>query len=266
MKEFITRTTTAVFLIAAAYVLIEFVPPLYFSLVLFIVICMAAVELVKLAEPKTKSLPLLFVNGLAIALSFTFGKPPMALAIMITVMSSGLFFLFSIRRKEDLSTFVRDMGIHYLGVFYLYVPLYYLFQLKNLHPNYLFFLIFVIAIGDSFAYFIGRAIGKTKIYPIASPNKSLQGLIAAILTAALSGWLAILIFPVKVAPWMAIVTGGVTGLLSQLSDPIESLFKRSADKKDSSHLLPGHGGVLDRIDSYIFCAPALYYIIQYLWK
>lgn len=266
MKEFITRTTTAIFLIAAAYVLIQYVPPLYFSLILFIVISMGAHELVKLTEPKTVSLPLIILNGLAVALSFTFGQPVMPLAIMITVMSSGLFFLFAIKGKEQLSGFVRDIGIHYLAVFYLYLPLYYMLELKKLHPNYLFFLIMVIAIGDSFAYFIGRAIGKTKIYPVASPKKSLQGLIAAIITAGLSGWLAIIVFPVKVAVWMAILTGAVTGLLSQLSDPIESLFKRSADKKDSGSLLPGHGGVLDRVDSYIFCAPALFYIIYYFWK
>lgn len=266
MKEFITRTTTAVFLIAAAYGLIQFLPPLYFSLILFIVISMGAHELIKLTEPKRVSLPLIILNGLAVGLSFTFGQPVMPLAIMITVMSSGLFFLFAIKGKEDLSSFVRDIGIHYLAVFYLYLPLYFMFELKKMHPNYLFFLIIVIAIGDSFAYFIGRAVGKTKIYPVASPKKSLQGLIAAVITAGLSGWLSILVFPVKVSVELAIISGAVTGLLSQLSDPIESLFKRSADKKDSGSLLPGHGGVLDRVDSYIFCAPALFYIIYYFWK
>ena len=160
------------------------------------------------------------------------------------------------------------MGIHFLVIFYLYLPLFFLFKLKELHPNYLFFLIFVIAIGDSAAYLLGRAFGKHKIYPIASPKKSLEGLVAAIVFAAAGGWLSLLIFPVSVnvSPWVAMVTGGVTGLLSQLADPIESLFKRAAGKKDSGTLLPGHGCVLDRVDSYIFCAPALFYIIEYFWK
>jgi phosphatidate cytidylyltransferase len=129
-------------------------------------------------------------------------------------------------------------------------------------------MIFVIAIGDSGAYFVGRAIGKTKIYPIASPNKSLEGLIAAIITAGIAGWLGTLIFkfPVEVSIITAILTGAVLELLSQLSDPIESLFKRASGKKDSGSIFPGHGGILDRLDSYIFCAPAMYYIIQYLWK
>jgi phosphatidate cytidylyltransferase len=266
MKEFITRTTTAFFLIIAAYVFIQYIPPLYFSALLFVLISMGALELVRLTEPRVKSTPLLLLNGLTMACSFTLGEPQMPLAILITVISSGLFFLFAVKDKEDLSVFVRDIGIHYLVIFYLYVPLYYLYELKQMHPNYLFFLIFVIAIGDSAAYFIGRVIGKHKIYPIASPKKSLEGLISSIVFAALSAWVAIVLFPLPVDFWPAIITGAVMGLFSQLSDPIESLFKRSAGKKDSGTLLPGHGGVLDRLDSYVFCAPVLYYIVLYLWK
>jgi phosphatidate cytidylyltransferase len=265
MKEFITRTITAFFLVIAAYGIIKYVSPEYFSIIWFLIISMGAMELLKLTEPKQVSATLLFLHGFIIALHFTIGKPDLPLALIIIIMSSGLFFLFS-TKQEQLSSFVRDIGIHYVGVFYLYFPLYYFFLLKKMHPNYLFFLIFVIAIGDSAAYFIGRAIGKHKIYPVASPKKSLEGLIAAIVVAGLSGWGSILLFPVNVDVTMAIVTGAVIGLMSQLSDPLESLFKRSAGKKDSSNLLPGHGGVLDRVDSYIFCAPALYYMIQYLWN
>jgi phosphatidate cytidylyltransferase len=265
MKELLKRTITAFFLIVIGYSVIKYLPPVYFSAFLFLVICAAAVELLNLAEPATGSRALVFLNGLVIALSFTFGKPDLLAAIMITVILTGVFFLFFIK-KENLNAFTRDMGIHYMSVFYLYIPLYFMFKLKELHPNYLFFMIFVIAIGDSAAYFFGRAMGKHKIYKIASPKKSLEGLIAAIVFAAASGWLSVRLFPVPVQDWMAIVSGGVTGLLSQVSDPIESLFKRSAGKKDSSSILPGHGGVLDRLDSYIFCAPALFYIILYLWK
>ncbi|MCP5108521.1 MAG: phosphatidate cytidylyltransferase [bacterium] len=266
LKEFLTRTATAFVLLIAAYALIKYVPPVWFSGILFLVVSMGAHELVKLTQPKKYSMMIILVSGLTIALSFTFGKPDLLLGIMIILLSTGLFFLLSTRQKDDLTTFVRDISLHFLPVFYLYIPLYFMFELKKLGPNYLFFLIAVIAVGDSGAYFVGSAIGKHKIYPVASPNKSLEGLIAAIITAALTGWLSIILFPVTVEIWIAVVTGGVIGLFSQLSDPIESLFKRAAGKKDSGSLLPGHGGVLDRVDSYIFCAPVLYYIITYLWK
>ena len=108
--------------------------------------------------------------------------------------------------------------------------------------------------------------GRHKIYKLASPKKSLEGLIAAILTAGLSGWLALVLFPVPAAVPAAMLTAALIGLFSQLSDPVESLFKRAADQKDSGRLLPGHGGVLDRVDSYIFCAPLLYFLVAYFWN
>jgi phosphatidate cytidylyltransferase len=265
MKEFLTRTTTAFFLIIGAFFLIKYVPLTYFSLVLFLLISFGANELIKLCKPNNFSWIIIYLCGAIIGASFTFGKPDILHAIGLVVAVTGIFFLFSVRGKEQLQTYIRDMGIHFITYFYLYIPIYFIFELKKLGPNYLFFLIFVIAIGDSGAYFVGRAIGKHKIYPVASPKKSLEGLIAAIITASMSGWLVLLVFPVEVLLWKAIVTGGIIGLFSQLSDPVESLFKRAASKKDSSSLLPGHGGILDRLDSYVFCAPMLYYIILLSW-
>lgn len=266
MKEFITRTITAFFLIIGAFALIKFVPDTWFSGVLFILISMGTHEMIKLCQPGKYSMIIILLSGLIVAFSFTFGKPNLLLGLIMILVFTGLFFLFSIRENRNLNTFVRDIGIHFLVIFYLYLPLYFLLELKRLGPNYLLFLIFIIAVGDSGAYFIGSSFGKHKIYPIASPKKSLEGLIAAIITAGLTGWLSIIIFPVRVQVWVVIATGAVIGLLSQLSDPIESLFKRAANKKNSGSLLPGHGGILDRLDSYILCAPTLYYIITYLWK
>lgn len=265
MNEFTKRTVTGLILAAVFYCLIRFLPDEVFSLLVFVIASGAALELAKLVKPTVHSPVLMFLNGLLIGLAFTFGTPAPDLAFMLVVFITGLFFLIAVNKTEKLDTFVRDIGFQFLVAFYLYFPLYYMFKLKELHYHYLFFLIFVIAIGDSFAYFIGRWIGKTKIYKIASPKKSLQGLIAAIITAAGSGVGAIYLFPVDVQWWIAAITGGVIGLFSQLSDPIESLFKRAAKQKDSSDLIPGHGGILDRVDSYIFCAPALFYAIQYLW-
>jgi len=266
MKEFITRTTTAVFLATFAYTGIIYLPDILFSIFLFAIISISVFEFIRLTEPGTKSLTLIFINGLAVGAFFTFGIPDLQMLVFLNLFSFGIFFLISVRREELLKSFVRDFGIHILSIFYIYFPLYFLFRLREIGPNFLLFLIFVIAIGDSGAYFIGRAIGKHKIYPVASPKKSLEGIISAFLTAGLSGWLSILLFPIKVDVLTAVLTGAFIGLISQLSDPVESLFKRSAGKKDSGSILPGHGGFLDRIDSYIFCAPALYFIILHVWK
>jgi len=266
MKEFLTRTATSVFLALFVYFGVMYLPHIYFSLFLFIVISVSVYEFIKLTEPGTGSLILIYFNGLVVAAYFTFGIPELPFAIFINLFSIGLFFLIAIKKEQQLKSFVRDTGIHFMSVYYLFFPLYYLLRLREIGPEFLLFLIFVIAIGDSGAYFIGRAIGKHKIYPIASPNKSLEGIIAAVITAGFSGWLSIIIFPVNINALTAIFSGALIGLISQVSDPVESLFKRSAGKKDSGSILPGHGGFLDRIDSYIFCAPSLYFIILYIWK
>ncbi len=266
MKEFITRTTTAIFMAIFVYLAIIYLPDIYFSVMVFIIISIGVFEFVRLTEPGTKSLSLIYLNGLAIGSYFTFNVPDLQLLLFINIFTFGVFFLISVRNSTLLKSYVKDFGIHILSVLYLYIPLYFLFRLREVGPNFLLFLIFVIAIGDSGAYFIGRAFGRHKIYPVASPNKSLEGIIAAFLTSGISGWLSILLFPIKIDIVTAVLTGALIGLISQISDPIESLFKRSAKKKDSGSILPGHGGVLDRIDSYIFCAPALYFIIVHIWK
>ena len=266
MREFLTRTITAVFLILIVYFLIQYLPLLYFSAVLYIIISIAVYEFVKLAEPGTSSYILALLNGLIIALYFTFGKPELLMSVAAVVVFLGVFFLFSVKTQKNLKTFVYDIGVQFMAVFYLYIPLYFLFELKKLGPNFLFFLIFVIAVGDSGAYFIGKNFGKHKIYPVASPNKTLEGLVSAVVFAAASAPLIIHFFPVDVNMLTVVITGGIIGLFSQLSDPVESLFKRAASKKDSGTILPGHGGFLDRMDSYIFCAPVLFYIIHFFWK
>lgn len=266
MKDLSRRLPTTAVLIVFAYAAIRYLPTVYFSALLYLLISLAAVELVRLTRPQLFSWPLVLLSGLLIALSFTWKAIGLGQALTMIVAACGLFFLFSIRKQAQLESFVRDIGIHCLTVFYLYIPLYFLLELKKLGANFLFFLIVVIAIGDSGAYFIGSAFGKHKIYPVASPRKSLEGLMAAVLTAGLSGWFSMVVFPLPVALPTAMLSAAAIGLFSQLSDPVESLFKRAAGQKDSGTLLPGHGGVLDRVDSYIFCAPLLYYLIVGFWK
>ena len=266
MKDLGRRLPTTAVLIVFAYAAIRFLPVPYFAALLYLLVSLAAWELLRLTRPSRHVWPLAFTNGLLVALAFAMPGIHLGLALIGCLLADGLYFLFTTSAKERLDSFARDWGILLLAVLYLYFPLFFMLNLKGLGPNYLFFLILVIAIGDSGAYFVGSAIGRHKIYPVASPKKSLEGLIAAVLTAGLSGWLSLLLFPVPVAVPTAMLTAALIGLFSQLSDPVESLFKRAAGQKDSGTLLPGHGGVLDRVDSYIFCAPLLYFLVLYFWN
>src|SRR3712207_4262331 len=114
-------------------------------------------------------------------------------------------------------------------------------------------------ISDSGAYFAGRFFGRHLLFPSLSPNKTVEGALGGLLlTTLIVGWVSydFLDFPLIKA---AIIGAGVS-IFSQCGDLFESALKRILDVKDLGHILPGHGGVLDRIDSLIFTAPAVYYI------
>jgi len=117
---------------------------------------------------------------------------------------------------------------------------------------------------DSAAYFAGRALGRHPLLKRVSPNKTWEGAIAGFL-AAIAGFTALRFIALPyLSVFHAIVCGGIIGLFGQLGDLVESLIKRSAGVKDSSALIPGHGGVLDRFDSLLFVSPLLFLYFEFV--
>ena len=123
--------------------------------------------------------------------------------------------------------------------------------------NLLFAVVGSIAIGDISAYFVGTAIGKHKMAPSISPGKSWEGFAAQIVGALTAGTISGLVLD-ELDPVQGLLLGGLCGLLAPVGDLIESMVKREIGIKDSSQLLPGHGGFLDRLDAILFCCPAAY--------
>jgi phosphatidate cytidylyltransferase len=119
---------------------------------------------------------------------------------------------------------------------------------------------------DSGAYFTGKRFGKHKMAPHVSPNKTIEGLVGGIIVAMLVGWGVATWFELEFStPWMMVLLTLVTVVISVLGDLVESMFKRVSGIKDSSNIIPGHGGVLDRIDSLTAAFPVftfLYFISQ----
>ena len=109
---------------------------------------------------------------------------------------------------------------------------------------------------DSGAYFIGKYFGRYKMSPLVSPNKTIEGLFGGVLVSFIVGWAYTYSFDIKCgSPVLMLFISGATVMMSVLGDLVESMFKRVADIKDSSNLIPGHGGVLDRIDSLTAAFP-----------
>jgi phosphatidate cytidylyltransferase len=124
-------------------------------------------------------------------------------------------------------------------------------------------LVATVAISDSAQYFTGRAFGRTRLAPAISPGKTNEGAIGGLIAAGLAGallstWWLPALGPVVAGPVAVVLaTFGIAG------DLFESLIKRSAGAKDAAGTIPGHGGVLDRIDSYLFASPVFYLILRY---
>jgi phosphatidate cytidylyltransferase len=118
---------------------------------------------------------------------------------------------------------------------------------------------------DTGAWFFGKTFGKHKLWPAVSPNKTVEGFVGGILTSAIIGSLA-WYFLLGNYLWYYSVIFGICGALSQVGDLVQSKVKREFGIKDSSNLIPGHGGVYDRIDSLIFLSPFFAIVVKYLGR
>jgi phosphatidate cytidylyltransferase len=115
---------------------------------------------------------------------------------------------------------------------------------------------------DSAAYYIGTAFGKHKLFPRVSPKKSWEGAIAGFVFAILAMVISKNII-IDFLSWNSVIgIGMIVGILGQVGDLIESLFKRDSGVKDSSNLIPGHGGIFDRFDSLIFSSPFILILLK----
>jgi phosphatidate cytidylyltransferase len=122
-------------------------------------------------------------------------------------------------------------------------------------PRGLAWLISVILItwaADAFAYIVGRQFGRRKLSPVVSPNKSVEGLIGGSIAAAITGALTLAVFGLDDRIWIGAIVGAVLSITGLFGDLAESVLKRQAGVKDSGALIPGHGGMLDRLDALLF--------------
>jgi phosphatidate cytidylyltransferase len=173
-----------------------------------------------------------------------------------------VFFVFELFRKQ---MYFLDNPLWYLirSVIYIGVMASYLILLRDsaLGLEYCMFLVGVVWVNDIFAYLIGIPLGKHRLAPDISPKKSIEGALGALLGAVLMS--TNLRFLIDIGLLDAIFLGIAISVFAQIGDLIESLLKRVLKVKDSGQLIPGHGGVLDRLDSFILALPAFYYFMYY---
>jgi phosphatidate cytidylyltransferase len=222
-----------------------------------------------------------------LALNFGSDKPLLSTAIFVYCLGFAAaivpFYALTIAmRRAELSTGYPAAAAAVFSFTYIALPLGLLVQLRQQWAGafYLLYLLLIVWAGDTFAYFVGKAIGRHRMSPRISPKKTWEGAAASLVASVVVGWL---LFSHAEQISMALLSVGliqrpdglygaeipamgtvialtvVLNIAAQLGDLVESLIKRGAGVKDSGAILPGHGGMLDRVDALLFAAPVLWF-------
>lgn len=207
--------------------------------------------------------PLALFGLLGVILMGVGAQEPEPMAIAGWAAAAGgatiLFFSLSSRRYALANTAVTILGMAWVGMLAFAILI-----AAGPHPvAHIFFLVIVIASNDMGAYFVGRAFGRRSLAPRVSPSKTVEGLVGGLFVGFMVA-AVLAVFP----PWQdigiarALVTAGLIGVLAPIGDLAESMVKRSLGVKDMGSVLPGHGGMLDRIDGFLFAVPAVYVLFR----
>jgi phosphatidate cytidylyltransferase len=180
----------------------------------------------------------------------------------------SLFFSFfvlvlqSLAGGKDLRARFEGLQIRFFGLFYVSFTLSHFVLLRNLEDwkPWIFFVLIVTYVGDVAAFFSGSRWGKRKLSPLLSPKKTVEGAVGGLFASVLAGLACKLVFFSGLTALQALWVAAVLSVSGQFGDLVESLIKRCYGTKDSGRMLPGHGGILDRIDSILVAGPVGYYL------
>jgi phosphatidate cytidylyltransferase len=195
---------------------------------------------------------------------------PTAGTVLVVALFSAVIFARGVSGRPLESVSLTLFGILYTGgmLSFGYVLRYHPYAIDRPAGTALLVLALALVwISDTAAYIVGRTMGRRKLLPSVSPGKTSAGAVGALLTSALASWALVRYMLVPYAqlglrPVHALLFGIALSTAVQLGDLAESLIKRQAGVKDSSHIIPGHGGVLDRIDGMLFALPVAYWLFS----
>lgn len=148
-----------------------------------------------------------------------------------------------------------------IGFFYILVPVYCIVEIRFIDPYILLWMFVIIWVTDIFAFFAGRVIGGPKLAPKISPNKTWSGLVGGVFASSIVGLISSIIFPGGVI--FFVIISFILSVVEQASDLLESRIKRLFGVKDSGSIIPGHGGVIDRLDGMTLVAPIVLFLITF---
>jgi phosphatidate cytidylyltransferase len=267
------RVISALVFLPILIAAIWYAPPVYFTALVAIAVVLGLVEYYALAErvgARAGRAPGLLASA-AILAAFYYGRfDLLAAALAALVISDLTMHLFT---TQDLRGAVTSTAAGIFGVGYVALLGGYLIAVRQIEspvyklPGKLLLLFFLIVFaGDTGAYYVGRAIGSHKLAPRISPGKTIEGAFGGLLANVAAALIAHYTFFPELQTTHAVGLALVMGALGQIGDLCESMLKRGAQAKDAGQIIPGHGGVLDRLDSLLFNAPVLYYFYVFFLR
>lgn len=259
------RLLTAAVATPLALLALFYLPHAGWFVLIALFIEVAAWEYLAIVRPRAPHAPLtpllLFVPLAAVAMSASMGSMGGLADARADLLIAGAFLAIGLASlvllsRTPLEEAIPALGILAFGIPYFAVPVASIHQLKRIDPWVVFLLMAIVWLGDSAAYYAGSRLGRHKMAPVISPKKSWEGAAAGFATSLLAAgvWSAWRLGRVDLA---LLGLAALTAVAAQVGDLVESMIKRSAGVKDSGNVLPGHGGVLDRMDAMLFAAPVL---------
>ena len=277
MKTRLLTAAVALPILVASIILPTYVPGTVWIFVGIAVLALAAglfefFILTKKLELKADA-GIAYLGAAAIAVAFIFDAPakaPDLLLLTLAAFVGTVLISQTFRFQKDFSKMLAGAGVTILGVLYLAFLGGFLISIRvgfesspGLSTQLLLFFFVVIFGSDSGAYFAGRAFGKHKLAPSISPGKTVEGLIGGLVAAAGFAALCTFVFFPELPYKFSIPLAVAMAAIGVLGDLTESAMKRGSKTKDAANILPGHGGLLDRLDSLLFNAPILYYFARF---
>jgi phosphatidate cytidylyltransferase len=245
------RVITAAIALPIVVIITIFAPDWVFAFVLGLIAAFAVEEFLSLGLRKEIGRPgrWFLIPAALVTISFIggFGWVVTTLILSAMILSTGTII------RGPLETAFGRVGVGMSSVVYCSVPLGFLMLI----PRELILLLYVIIwSGDTAAYYGGRAFGRHLLAPKVSPKKTIEGAVAGLVGSVITG-------TAVGVPWLRLAgISALTAVVGQTGDLAESVLKRSAGVKDSSSILPGHGGILDRLDSLLFATPVFYWLFN----
>jgi phosphatidate cytidylyltransferase len=255
-----SREITAAVLLPIAIWIIGWGHPYVFDGAIALISVVAMYEFLSLGQKKGYEMPFTLCIVLMLVIMAAFVLP--SLSVEFGMFAALLIIPASyVLGRRGLEDSLPSSAIAVLATTYVGMLGGSLIRLRNDFPDgwkLVFFLLIVVWLGDTGAYYVGRQFGKHKLSPRISPKKTVEGLAGGMLASILAAVVIHFTFFPRFPLIHAMIAGVILSVAGVIGDLAESMWKRSADVKDSGTLLPGHGGFLDRFDSILFTAPILY--------